>query len=283
MVLSRGIAVSGLILAGCVSMPDGALPAGTYRETDAGADGAVDAIVVDGDELTVYLPSVRSGRAASLEGRAFAYDALPDGSLRLWGSSNDAFYLDLIRSCDWRWSGVGIECRRDAGDTWSFVRDDSRTALPPALPQQQVWLAAARHVQANESSGAGADRVLTILHRTSFPRPRSSLAQLERQAEKEFCGLSREDASGVVRSLHWQNKRAASIGDVFDHRPEFRVVERRPKSGDSLGMSDVVFSRDGNTAYLNVDIGGQSGSVVQMRRDGHAWAWAAECAVWTSY
>lgn len=277
---ARAIVLSGLLTAGCASLPDGGLPSGTYREVA----GSGDAIVIDGEELTVYLPALHAGRRVFPDGRAFRYDVHADGFLMLYGSSNDTYYLDLTRFCAWRWSAPAIECHREGGAVTRFTRDTSGAVAPPAMPQQQVWLAAARQVLTNGNPNlAGASRALPVYHRTSFVGRRSSLAQLERQAAKGFCGLSREEAGGVVRSLHWQNKRTRSIGDVFDHRPEFAVVDRRPDSGDYLGLSDVMFSREGDTAYLNVDISGLSGSIVQMKRDGDSWAWAAECAVWTSY
>jgi hypothetical protein len=270
--------LTALALAGCASLPDTGLPSGTYR--DEGGTG--DAIVVDGDELTVYLPALQSGRRIGSDGRTFTYQTYADGFLRLSSSSNDAYFLDLIRFCDWRWNSPAIECRRESQTVVRFTRETSGAAVTPALPQQQVWLAVAQRVRAHDAPASAEPRALSVFHRTSFPKRRESLSQLDKQARRGFCGLPRDEADGVVRSLDWQNKRTHSIGDLFDHRPEFEVVTRRSDKGGQLGLSDVVFTRDGETAYLNADIGGAAGSIVKMRKKDGAWTWDSECATWTT-
>jgi hypothetical protein len=271
--------MAGLLIAGCASLPRGDLPDGTYRASG----GAPDALVLDGRRLSVYSPALMGSQRARPEARIFFYALDPDGSLRLWGSSNDPDYLRVVSGCDWRWSGSAIECRRKDGVVTNFARDTSGKALLPATPEQQVWLAAAERVLANESASVTRPRPLPIYHLTSFPRFRYAIAQLEMQARAGFCGLTREEAAGVVRSLHWQNKEAGGVGDVFDHRPGFAVVDRRPAQGDLLGLSRVVFDQAGTAAYLNVDIGGKSGSLVQFRQVNGAWVWAAECATWVTW
>jgi hypothetical protein len=150
-------------------------------------------------------------------------------------------------------------------------------------PEQQVWLAVAQKVRANEMSSASKEFALAIYYQTSFPTHRAHVNQLEKQARDGFCGLSREQANGIVRSLRWQNKQPKSIGDGFDHRPEFVITDRRPRKGDYLGLSSVFFDRDGQTAYVNADISGLSGSLVKMRLKGGVWVWDVECATWVSW
>lgn len=271
--------LAGLLLAGCASVPRGDLPDGTYRAVG----GAAGALILDGKRMSVYSPAPAGSPRARPEPHVFSYALNADGTLRLWGSSNDPDYLRVISGCEWRWSGSAIECGRADGAVERFARDLSGSALAPATPEQQVWLAAAEHVRANESASVIAQRTLTIYHRTSFPKFRYAIAQLEMQARAGFCGLPREEAAGVVRSLHWQNKEPGGLGDVFDHRPGFAVVDRRPDKGVLLGLSRVVFDQAGSAAYLNIDISGRSGSLVQFRRVNGNWVWASECATWITW
>lgn len=278
--MHRAIAAAlvSLFLASCLSSPKSGLPDGTY--VDAG--GSPDTLIIDGSRISMYLPAMHSTRRVSPEGRDFTFALLPEGRLRVWGSSNDTYFLQLVSDCDWRWNSPAIECRRKDGPAVRFVREHGSATAPP-MPRQRVWLAAATHVRDNESQGVTGDKSLPVYHRTAFPRFRFALAQLEKQAQQGFCGLSREEAAGVVRSLHWQNKTDRAIGDLFDHRPGFALKESRREKGDQIGLSDVVFDRAGTSAYLNVDIGGRSGSIVRVElRDG-AWQWAGECAQWISW
>lgn len=277
--LAFSACLCSLLLAGCAHMPKGGMPDGTYREEG----GSRDALVVDGTQISVYLPELFAAFHAGADSRDFAYQLNAGGGLRLWGSSNDNYYLHIIFDCDWRWTGSSIECARKDGGLTRFRRDTSGNALPPAMPEQQVWLAVAQQVRANEKSGSGRETALPIYHQTSFPTHRAQITQLERQARRGFCGLAQAESGGVVRSLRWQNKRAKSIGDVFEHRAEFNVTDRHPSKGDYLGLSNVVFDRDGDTAYLNADIGGLSGSIVKMKLVNGAWLWSEECATWASW
>lgn len=277
--LAFSACLSSLLLLGCTSMPKGGVPDGTYREVN----GSRDALVIDGKQLSVYLPDLYGNWRPSPDGREFSYQLNPDGSLRLWGSSNDAYFLAIINDCDWRWTGSAIECTREGSAVTRFARNSSDAALPPATPEQQVWLAVARQVRANEISSVGKEVALAIYHQTSFPTHRAHLTQLDKQARAGFCSLARDESAGVLRSLRWQNKRAKSIGDVFEHLPEFTVTDTRPGKGSYLGLSHVVFGREGKTAYVNADISGQSGSIVQMRLSEGVWVWGDECATWVSW
>jgi hypothetical protein len=277
--LALSACLLSLVIAGCTHLPKGGVPEGTYRESS----GSRDALVIEGMQVSVYLPELFAAFHPGADEREFAYQLNADGSLRLWSSSNDNYFLHVILDCDWRWTGAAIECARKDGTVKRFTRNTSGDPLPPATPEQQVWLAIARKVRANEMSSAGRELALSIYHETSFPTRRAQVTQLEKQARKGFCGLAQSESAGVVRSLRWQNKRAKSIGDVFEHRPEFSITDRHPSKGDYLGLSHVVFNRDGDTAYVNADIGGLSGSIVQAKLVNGAWTWAEECATWVSW
>jgi hypothetical protein len=267
-----------LLLASCQSVPRSGLPDGTYVAA-AGAD----TLVIDGRRISMYLPAMYSTRRLSLDGRDFTFTVLPGGGLRIWGSSNDAYFLQIVSDCDWRWSSPAIECVRKDGSVIRFVRDYRGDPRPPPMPQQRVWLAAATHLRAKETQGATGGGTLPIYHRTTFPPFRFALTQLEKQARAGFCGLPREEATGVVRSLHWQNKEDRAIGDLFDHRPGFEIKTGRRQKRDQVGLSDVVFDRAGTAAYLNISIGPRSGSIIRFELRDDAWHWAGECAQWISW
>jgi hypothetical protein len=269
--------VSSLVLAGCASTPKGGLPDGTYRAVESPGD----ALVVDGNRITVYLPTLHREWKIGPYGREFTFRLDKEGILRLWGSSNDPYFLQ--QGCDWRFAAPAIECAREGAPAVRFVRDTSGATLAPATPEQRVWLAVATRVRENDRSSARRAGSLPIYFRTTFPSLRPSITQLEKQARPGFCGLSRDASSGVVRSLRWLNRDSRSIGDVFDHRPGFVVAEGRRRKDDQLGLSNVVFNREGDTAYVSADLGGRSGSIVQVKLADGEWRWAAECATWASW
>jgi hypothetical protein len=241
------------------------------------------ALIVDDDEIAFHLPPDDRWRLASKAGRSFSYQVYEDGNLRLFGSSNDSYFLFLVMDCRWRWDGSTISCRRDDGGTMIFARDTAEGPRPPASQEQHVWLAASQHVLADESASVENPGPLPILSRTSYPASRLALSRLEDQTRNVLCDLSGKDTKEMLTALRWENKRHRPVREVFEYRPEFKLVDSRPEEGDHLGLSRVVFARDTEFAYLNVDIGGQSGSIVRMEKKDGAWAWSAECATWTNY
>ncbi len=269
--------VLGLLLAGCASVPKGVVPDGTYRSTDTPGD----ALVIDGSQITFYLPTLHREWKVGPYGREFAYRLEQNSSLRLFGSSNDSYFLR--QNCDWRWNGAAIDCARKDGSLVRFTRNTAGSAMSPATPEQQVWLAVAQRVRENESSFVRRPGALPVHFRTSFPSFRASITQMEKQAHATFCGLSQEESNGVVRTLRWMNRDTRAIGDVFEHRSEFAVSERGRRRQEQLGLSRVMFNRAGDIAYVNADIGGHSGSIVQMKLENGEWRWVSECATWVSW
>lgn len=275
--LLASIAMFGV--ASCASQPKLALPDGTYREES----GKVAALIVSDGEVAFHLPPDDRWRLSSKTGRTYPYRLRDDGSLGFYGSSNDSYFLRLVLDYRWRWDGSKIEGTREDGATMTFARATGAGPWPPASQAQHIWLAAARHVLANESASAQRPGALSILARTSYPLSRRAMSRLKDEAQNGLCGLSGEDAKEVLSALRWVNARETNVRDVFEHRPEFALVDSPSVQGDYLGLSGVVFSRDTDFAHLNVDISGQSGSIVRMEKQDGAWAWSAECATWINY
>lgn len=267
------------VLSGCALQPDSSIPDGTYRNSEDGT-----ALIVDGGLVAFHVPPADRWNNPHRLGRSYPYELGKDGGLRFWGSSNDGYYLRVVLDCRWRWDGSAFLCERDDDRTSFFARSTGKVALPPASKEQAVWLAAAKYVRANAGEFDDHPEVpLQILARTSYPSSRIALAQLKKLAMQGFCELSARDARQVLEALRGANYRQRSVRDVFEHRSEFRLVESRPEKGDHLGISAVVFDREATTAYLDLDIGGPSGSIVRMTRIGEEWGAFTECAAWTAY
>jgi hypothetical protein len=165
------------------------------------------------------------------------------------------------------------------GALWGCMASASR----PTTEEQRVWIAAARHVSANESAGKNDVRPLPVFERTSFPKLESSIAQLVQSAKGGLCGLPASESESIVVKLQELSAVEQSVRKVFAGNPEFIVTAERPKEGDYLGLSRVLFSADKRSAYLNLDIGGVSGSIVALKLDNGEWTKLEECAQWTSY
>jgi hypothetical protein len=146
-----------------------------------------------------------------------------------------------------------------------------------------VWLAAAKHVLANESTGTEMAGPLFVLVNTSFPKSPISMAALSKSVREQFCNVPSTEAASIVSDLARLNSNAVSVREAFAGLTQFRITEERPSKGDYLGISNVLFSADRHTAYLNLDIGGVSGSIVRMKRENGEWGKLEECAQWASY
>ena len=271
-----------LLLAACASAAERRVPDGTYvAVTDRTA-----VLVFDGDEAIVQMSATLDQGPASWIGRGYSYNLSKSGDLHFIGTSAEAHYLieqNRYRHC--RWNDPLVECQGNNGDDVTYMRPPAGVAMPPATEEQRVWLAAAQHVHATESAGMSTPAPLAINSRTTFPG-RAAVSRLQKNAKQEFCGESREDARTIIYVLNRLGGRARSVRDVFANRPEFALADSRPTKGDYLGLSEVLFykgTNDRQFAYLNVDIGGQSGSIVKMEKQDGAWAWSAECATWTNY
>jgi hypothetical protein len=238
-------------------------------------------LVFDGDEAIVDVPTIHERGPASWIGHSHFYDLDKDGELNFIATSAEAHYLfEMNRAC--RWDGTSVKCLRSNGNNLTFVRAPTDVAMAPATEEQRVWLAAAQHVLANESAGTSKPGPLVVRSRTSFPG-RAAVSQLQKNAKQEFCGQSREGARSIVYVLNRLGGRERSVRDVFANRPEFSLTDSRPKKGDYVGLSEVLFHGEMQSAYLNVDISGRSGSIVKMEKKDGAWQWAAECATWISW
>src|ERR1043165_6581206 len=101
--------VPGLVLAGCASVPTGGLPDGTYRAVEVPGD----ALVVDGNRIGIYLPTLHKSWSVGPDGREFAFRLEKDGDLRLWGSSTDGYLLP--QDCAWRWGDLHLPVGRAPG------------------------------------------------------------------------------------------------------------------------------------------------------------------------
>ncbi len=156
-------------------------------------------------------------------------------------------------------------------------------AAPPLTEEHKVWRAAAEHVRKDESATVSNPGALPILSRTSFPRFPGAISQLNAAAKAGFCGLNPREAEGLVEELVTLNAKEASTRSVFTEGPLFRLTDTRPEEGDHLGLSRVAFSKDRHTAYLNLDIGGMSGSIVKMRLEKGEWHFVMGCADWVSW
>jgi hypothetical protein len=156
-------------------------------------------------------------------------------------------------------------------------------AAPPRTEEQRVWLAAARHVLANESAAATHPGPLSVHSRTSYPGFPASVAQLREAARNGLCDAPADDSAAILEQLEKLNAHQVSVREVFTGLPGFRVTDERPENGDYLGLSRVLISQDLQTAYLNLDISGLSGSIVQMKLENGEWRVMAECAQWASW
>ena len=269
-----------LLLTGCALTAERRVPDGTYLAvTDRTA-----VLVFDGDEAIVQMSATLDQGPTSWIGRGYSYNMSKSGDLHFIGTSAEAHTLfELNRHC--RWNGTSVECQRTTGDNVIYTRPPAGVAMPPATEEQRVWLAAAQHVQANESAGTSNLGTLAINSRTTFPG-RAAVSRMQKNAKQQFCGESREDARTIIYVLDRLGGRERSVRDVFANLPEFALADSRPAKGDYLGLSEVLFykgAKDTQFAYLNVDIGGQTGSIVKMEKQDGAWTWSAECATWTNY
>lgn len=154
---------------------------------------------------------------------------------------------------------------------------------PPSTEEHKVWRAAAEHVREQESGSVSDPGPLPILSRTSFPRFLSAVSQLNASAKGNSCGLSPGDAAGLIEKLVELNSREVSTRPAFTGDPLFRLTDTRPEEGDHLGISQVIFSDDRQTAYLNLDIGGMSGAIVKMQIEKGEWRYVVGCAEWVSW
>lgn len=156
-------------------------------------------------------------------------------------------------------------------------------ASQPPSEEQRVWLAAAKHVLANEAAGTKTGGPLLVFASTSFPKLPKAMAQLKEASKQAFCDVPGSEAEWIVERLEQVNSKAVALRESFAGMPQFRIAKKRPNKGDYLGLSRVLFSADRQTAYLNLDIGGVSGSIVRMKLFNGEWGKLEECAQWTAY
>jgi hypothetical protein len=145
------------------------------------------------------------------------------------------------------------------------------SASPPHADEHKVWRAAVEHVREDEAESFSDPRPLPVLARSSFPKFPNAISQLNEAAKSGFCGLNPGEAEGLVRQLVALNANETSTRSGFENEPLFRVTETRPKVGDHLGISRVLFSKDRQSAYLNLDIGGMAGAIIKMRLEQKEW------------
>ena len=156
-------------------------------------------------------------------------------------------------------------------------------AAVPHTDEHKVWRAAAEHIREAEAEIVSDPRPLPILARTSFPKFPNAVSQLSKAAESGFCGLNPGEAEELVRKLVTLNSKETSTRSIFKNDSLFRLTNTRPKVGDHLGISRVVFSEDRQTAYLNLDIGGMAGAIIKMRLEKKEWRYDVGCAEWVSW
>jgi hypothetical protein len=103
----------------------------------------------------------------------------------------------------------------------------------------------------------------------------SGLANPDRDS---FCGLSRDKAGAMVSELarlepvEYDKPTAKSAGLGIGHKkfPRFRY----------LVVSRVIFDAENRSAWLAVDLNGETGALMRLDKVDGAWTKAARCAGW---
>ena len=113
---------------------------------------------------------------------------------------------------------------------------------------------------------------------SGFPSKLAVESGLANPDRESFCGLSREKAEAMVSELavleplEFDKETAKSAGLAIGHKklPRFRY----------LIVSRVVFDAENRSAWLAVDLNGESGALMRLDKVGDAWTKAARCAGW---
>jgi hypothetical protein len=113
---------------------------------------------------------------------------------------------------------------------------------------------------------------------SGFPSKLAVESGLANPDRENFCGLSRDKAEAMVSELavlepvEFDKETAKPAGLGIGHKklPRFRY----------LIVSRVVFDAENRSAWLAVDLNGESGAIMRLDKVDGAWTKAARCAGW---
>jgi hypothetical protein len=111
----------------------------------------------------------------------------------------------------------------------------------------------------------------------AHPFVSSSMSNPDRTA---FCGLTRDQGQALVRQLTDVTAEPIEFDKAVAKAAGLSLGHKKLERFRYLTLSRVVFSPDGQRAWLAVDLNGESGAVFRMDKVGNEWSKAARCAGW---
>lgn len=119
-----------------------------------------------------------------------------------------------------------------------------------------------------------------LYYRSDFSAKKHVAMSMADPDRTQFCGLTREDGAALVKEITFLNMepvefdkavvKAVGLGIGHKKFPRFRY----------LMLSRVVFDAAERTAWLAVDLNGESGAVFRLDKVGGEWSRSLRCGGW---
>jgi hypothetical protein len=108
----------------------------------------------------------------------------------------------------------------------------------------------------------------------------NSMADPIRREYKDLCGLSHPDARAMVSQLQAVNAEAVTVEDAVAEPAGLKIGKKKNRRARYVALSRVVFDPTHQHAWLAVDLGGTTGSIMRMDKVAGQWNQTARCGGW---
>lgn len=96
----------------------------------------------------------------------------------------------------------------------------------------------------------------------------------------EFCGLSRPEAEAMIGQMMVLSADPLELDAAIAGQSGLKIGRRKERRPRYIAMSRVVFDARNRSAWLAVDLSGDTGGIMRLDKVGEQWDWMSRCAPW---
>jgi hypothetical protein len=114
----------------------------------------------------------------------------------------------------------------------------------------------------------------------SAPLVTNSMSDPIRREYKDLCGLSHSDAQAMVSQLQAVNAEPVMFEEGVAELVGLKMGKKKNPRTRYVALSRVVFDPTNQHAWVAVDLGGLTGSIMRMDKVAGQWSKTARCGGW---
>jgi hypothetical protein len=108
----------------------------------------------------------------------------------------------------------------------------------------------------------------------------NSMADPIRREYKDLCGLSASDARAMVSQLQAINAESVMFDEAVAEPAGLKIAKKKNPRTRYVALSRVVFDPTHQYAWLAVDLGGTTGSIMRLDKVAGQWSRTSRCGGW---